>query len=186
MIGDIKEQTDGNHTWQLQSIYQDSLDNEWFQLIDAETLPAKRHAAMSVKQDYLDIGVDKYTIESAINISNELFDNGDKETFNKLWDSIRTRLTFDFNRKNVLALCVTMFAVNDEKIYQFSEYYDEIKNDILLKDQDAQDFFLTFSFEIAKRLSEKYKTFSETDLKDLVLKEKMLNQYFGTIMQVKK
>lgn len=175
-------QTDGEHTWQLQHVYTDTFDNKWYQLIDAETLPSKRYAAMEIKQSYLDIGVDKFTLDSAINMTKQLIDNGDTDNVIKLWDIIKDRLTFDFNRRNVLDMACTMYIVNDEKIYNFSEHYDQLKKDAFAKDGDCADFFLTNSYEIIKKLNQKYDKYKNLEIIELIKKDKRMANSFGNLI----
>jgi len=176
------EQTDGTNTWEMQHIYTDTLGNKWYQPIDIEMLPSKRYAALEVKKSYLEIGVDEFTFKAAFKIAKELMKQGDTDNVTKLLDALEDRLSFDFNSRNILDMAVTLFTINDEKIYQFNEYYDELKKEALMKDADAKSFFLTISFELATKLTAKYDQYSNSTIGDLLLKEKQLNSYFGNIM----
>lgn len=176
------EQTDGTNTWEMQHIYTDTLGNKWYQPIDIEMLPSKRYAALEVKKSYLEIGVDEFTFKAAFKIAKELMKQGDTDNVAKLLDALEDRLSFDFNSRNILDMAVTLFTINDEKIYQFNEYYDELKKEALMKDADAKSFFLTISFELATKLTQKYDQYSNSTIGELLLKEKQLNSYFGNIM----
>ena len=176
------EQTDGTNTWEMQHIYTDTLGNKWYQPIDIEMLPSKRYAALEVKKSYLEIGVDEYTFKAAFKIAKELMKQGDTENVAKLLDALEDRLSFDFNSRNILDMAVTLFTINDEKIYQFNEHYDDLKKEALMKDADAKSFFLTISFELATKLTQKYDQYSNSTIGELLLKEKQLNSYFGNIM----
>jgi hypothetical protein len=176
------EQTDGTNTWEMQHIYTDTLGNKWYQPIDIEMLPSKRYAALEVKKSYLEIGVDEFTFKAAFKIAKELMKQGDTDNVAKLLDALEDRLSFDFNSRNILDMAVTLFTINDEKIYQFNEYYDELKKEALMKDADAKSFFLTISFELATKLTAKYDQYLNSTIGDLLLKEKQLNSYFGNIM----
>ena len=176
------EQTDGTNTWEMQHIYTDTLGNKWYQPIDIEMLPSKRYAALEVKKSYLEIGVDEFTFKAAFKIAKELMKQGDTDNVTKLLDALEDRLSFDFNSRNILDMAVTLFTINDEKIYQFNEYYDDLKKEALMKDAEAKSFFLTISFELATKLTEKYDQYSNSTIGDLLLKEKQLNSYFGNIM----
>ena len=176
------EQSDGTNTWEMQHIYTDTLGNKWYQPIDIEMLPSKRYAALEVKKSYLEIGVDEYTFKAAFKIAKELMKQGDTENVAKLLDALEDRLSFDFNSRNILDMAVTLFTINDEKIYQFNEHYDDLKKEALMKDADAKSFFLTISFELATKLTQKYGQYSNSTIGELLLKEKQLNSYFGNIM----
>lgn len=176
------EQSDGTNTWEMQHIYTDTLGNKWYQPIDIEMLPSKRYAALEVKKSYLEIGVDEYTFKAAFKIAKELMKQGDTDNVAKLLDALEDRLSFDFNSRNILDMAVTLFTINDEKIYQFNEHYDELKKEALMKDADAKSFFLTISFELATKLTQKYGQYSNSTIEELLLKEKQLNSYFGNIM----
>lgn len=176
------EQSDGTNTWEMQHIYTDTLGNKWYQPIDIEMLPSKRYAALEVKKSYLEIGVDEYTFKAAFKIAKELMKQGDTDNVAKLLDALEDRLSFDFNSRNILDMAVTLFTINDEKIYQFNEHYDELKKEALMKDADAKSFFLTISFELATKLTQKYDQYSNSTIGELLLKEKQLNSYFGNIM----
>lgn len=176
------EQTDGTNTWEMQHIYTDTLGNKWYQPIDIEMLPSKRYAALEVKKSYLEIGVDEFTFKAAFKIAKELMKKGDTDNVAKLLDALEDRLSFDFNSRNILDMAVTLFTINDEKIYQFNEHYDDLKKEALMKDADAKSFFLTISFELATKLTQKYDQYSNSTIGELLLKEKQLNSYFGNIM----
>ena len=176
------EQNDGTNTWEMQHIYTDTLGNKWYQPIDIEMLPSKRYAALEVKKSYLEIGVDEFTFKAAFKIAKELMKQGDTDNVTKLLDALEDRLSFDFNSRNILDMAVTLFTINDEKIYQFNEYYDDLKKEALMKDAEAKSFFLTISFELATKLTAKYDQYSNSTIGDLLLKEKQLNSYFGNIM----
>ena len=176
------EQSDGTNTWEMQHIYTDTLGNKWYQPIDIEMLPSKRYAALEVKKSYLEIGVDEFTFKAAFKIAKELMKQGDTENVAKLLDALEDRLSFDFNSRNILDMAVTLFTINDEKIYQFNEHYDDLKKEALMKDADAKSFFLTISFELATKLTQKYDQYSNSTIGELLLKEKQLNSYFGNIM----
>lgn len=176
------EQSDGTNTWEMQHIYTDTLGNKWYQPIDIEMLPSKRYAALEVKKSYLEIGVDEFTFKAAFKIAKELMKQGDTDNVAKLLDALEDRLSFDFNSRNILDMAVTLFTINDEKIYQFNEHYDDLKKEALMKDADAKSFFLTISFELATKLTQKYDQYSNSTIGELLLKEKQLNSYFGNIM----
>ena len=176
------EQTDGTNTWEMQHIYTDTLGNKWYQPIDIEMLPSNRYAALEVKKSYLEIGVDEFTFKAAFKIAKELMKQGDTDNVAKLLDALEDRLSFDFNSRNILDMAVTLFTINDEKIYQFNEHYDDLKKEALMKDADAKSFFLTISFELATKLTQKYDQYSNSTIGELLLKEKQLNSYFGNIM----
>ena len=176
------EQSDGTNTWEMQHIYTDTLGNKWYQPIDIEMLPSKRYAALEVKKSYLEIGVDEFTFKAAFKIAKELMKKGDTDNVAKLLDALEDRLSFDFNSRNILDMAVTLFTINDEKIYQFNEHYDDLKKEALMKDADAKSFFLTISFELATKLTQKYDQYSNSTIGELLLKEKQLNSYFGNIM----
>ena len=176
------EQSDGTNTWEMQHIYTDTLGNKWYQPIDIEMLPSKRYAALEVKKSYLEIGVDEFTFKAAFKIAKELMKQEDTDNVAKLLDALEDRLSFDFNSRNILDMAVTLFTINDEKIYQFNEHYDDLKKEALMKDADAKSFFLTISFELATKLTQKYDQYSNSTIGELLLKEKQLNSYFGNIM----
>lgn len=176
------EQTDGTNTWEMEHIYTDALGNKWYQPIDIEMLPSKRYAALEVKKSYLEIGVDEFTFQAAFKIIKDLMKQDDKENVNKLLDALEDRLSFDFNSRNILDMAVTIFTINDEKIYQFNEHYDDLKKAALLEDAEAKSFFLTISYELATKLTAKYGQYSNDTLGELMQKEKQMNSYFGNIM----
>ena len=176
------EQSDGTNTWEMQHIYTDTLGNKWYQPIDIEMLPSKRSAALEVKKSYLEIGVDEFTFKAAFKIAKELMKQGETDNVDKLLDALEDRLSFDFNSRNILDMAVTLFTINDEKIYQFNEHYDDLKKEALMKDADANSFFLTISFELATKLTQKYDQYANSTMGELLLKEKQRNIYFGNIM----
>ena len=184
-MSNIIEQTDGNHTLHLQEVYKDTLSNTWYQLVDVETLPAKRYAVIDNKQGYLEIGTDKYTMHSAYNMINELALSGETvriEQIPQITKMLKDRTDYNFNSMNILELASSMYTINEEKIHQPSEYYTDLKMDAFRKDNDVRDFFLTLSFEIAKKLSAKYSQYSNVSLKELVAKENLWNRHFGNMM----